>query len=131
MAFTPSPPSVNSNFSLSDSVSDIATLDMTDIFAKPDPHKVPEFPVFKEEGSLNSSMITVIVSLSRHTCCTLLYGHFLLQVDDIHFRLDSHFLLRESDTLKAIITASETDSIRLQNVSAVEFRALWRFFYEG
>jgi len=33
--------------------------------------------------------------------------------------------------LKAIITASESDSIHLKNVSAAEFRALWRFFYEG
>jgi hypothetical protein len=55
----------------------------------------------------------------------------LLQVDDIHFRLDSHFLLGESETLEDIITTTQTDSIRLQNVTAAEFRALWKFFYEG
>ena len=60
------------------------------------------------------------------------YKHsLLLQVDDTHFRLDSHFLQRESETLKAIITASEADSICLKNVTAAEFRALWRFFYKG
>ena len=78
MAFATSPSSVNSNFSLSDSVSDIVILDMTDDYAKPAPDKeVFEFqPVFEKEGSLNSSMITVIVSLSRHTCCTLLLQIF-------------------------------------------------------
>ena len=56
---------------------------------------------------------------------------FLLQVEDIHFRLDSHFLERESETLKTIIDKLETDSIRLKNAAATEFKALWRFFYEG
>ena len=62
---------------------------------------------------------------------TLLYRHNFLQVDDVHFRLDSHFLIRESETLKAIITTSKSDSIHLQKATAAEFGALWRFFYEG
>jgi hypothetical protein len=56
MAFAPSPSSVNSNFSLSDSV---VTLDMSDDSKLP---RGEDF-VFEKEGSLNSSMITVIVSL--------------------------------------------------------------------
>ena len=56
---------------------------------------------------------------------------FPLQVEDIPFRLDSYFLQRESESLKAIINTSETDSFHLENVTATEFKALWRFFYEG
>jgi len=102
---------LNSDFSLSDSVS---ALEMTDDETIPAPDKeVFTLRPFEKEGSLNSSMITVIV-------------------DDIHFRLDSHFLQRESEILKNIITASEeAGSICLQKVTAAEFRALWRFFYEG
>ncbi|KAK2464830.1 hypothetical protein APHAL10511_003129 [Amanita phalloides] len=64
------------------------------------------------ECFLKSSMISVIV-------------------EDTKFRLDSHFLQRESETLKAIIAASKADSIRLEAATVAEFRALWRFFYEG
>lgn len=69
MAFATLPPSVNSISSFSDSASDVATLDMYDNLIKPalDDKEVFEFgtspPVFEKEGSLNSSMITVIVSL--------------------------------------------------------------------
>ena len=99
-----------------------------------------EFPsrpgsVLEKEGSLNSSMITIIVSRPPFTACfsstLFFYTRFFLQVNDVQFRLDSHFLERESETLKAIITSSESDSIRLNDISAAEFRALWRFFYEG
>ena len=62
------PSSAGSNFSLSDSVSDIVTLDMTDDYA-PSLFRAP-MPVFEKEGSLDSSMIMVIVSLSRHALCT-------------------------------------------------------------
>ena len=56
---------------------------------------------------------------------------FVWQVEDTKFRLDSYFLQRESETLKGIITASKADSIRLEGVTVAEFRALWRYFYEG
>ena len=141
-----SPSSVNSNFSLSDFVSDTVALDMnigqgdTDTLNQRFPDKDDQErevrakaldEVFEKEGSLNSLMITVIVSLQHMLAVHYFNRHFLLQVDDIHFRLDSHFLQRESETLKAIIAESEVDSIRLQNVTAAEFRALCRFFYEG
>ncbi|KAF8345387.1 hypothetical protein F5887DRAFT_966566, partial [Amanita rubescens] len=64
------------------------------------------------ECFLESSMISVIV-------------------EDTKFRLDSHFLQRESETLKAIIAASKADSIRLEGTTVAEFKALWRYFYEG
>ncbi|KAF8345371.1 hypothetical protein F5887DRAFT_917358 [Amanita rubescens] len=51
--------------------------------------------------------------------------------EDTKFRLDSHFLQRESETLKAIIAASKADSIRLDGTTVAEFRALWGYFYEG
>ena len=133
------PSSFSSNFSLSDS--DIVTLDMTDDDTKPaapgeEEEDESAFPttmdVFEKEGSLNSSMITIIVSFCMSYACytPVFYRRYsLIQVDDIHFRLDSHFLQRESKTLNAI--TSGTDSIRLQNVTVAEFRALWRFFYEG
>ena len=65
MAFATSPSSANSIFSFGDSTSDVAALDMHDDRTKPTPDKEAfEFgtptPV---EGSLNSSMITVVVSL--------------------------------------------------------------------
>jgi hypothetical protein len=64
MALATSPSSVNSNFSL-DSVSDI--VDISDDYTKPaeDEEDVLtlRMPVREKEGSLNSSMITVIVSL--------------------------------------------------------------------
>ena len=64
MVFALSPTSVNSNFSLSDSLSDIATLDMRDDYNQTAPNEedFPSRPVY-QEGSLNSSMITIIVSL--------------------------------------------------------------------
>ncbi|KAM6503839.1 hypothetical protein JOM56_000782 [Amanita muscaria] len=52
-------------------------------------------------------------------------------VEDTKFRLDSHFLQRESETLKRIIAASKADLIRLEGATVAEFRALWRYFYEG
>ena len=59
-----SPFSVNSNFSFSDSVSDIVALDMSDDYTKPPPEDVFTFrSLFEREGSLNSSMITIVVSL--------------------------------------------------------------------
>ena len=137
MAFTPSPTSVNSNsnFSLIDSISDITTLDMSDDNNQPAPNEedFPSRPSLEKEGSLNSLMITIIVSPpSRHASLQLFYRRYhFLQVNDAQFRLDSHFLERESETLKAIIASSKSDSIHLQDVSAAEFRALWRFFYEG
>ena len=76
-------------------------------------------------------MITIIVSLHPFYVVHYLQTILFLQVDDIHFRLDSYFLQRESEALKAIITASESDSVRLENTAAAEFGALWRFFYEG
>ena len=71
MAFTPSPTSVNSNsnFSLIDSISDITTLDMSDENNQPalNEEDFPSRPSLEKEGSLNSSMITIIVSPpSRH-----------------------------------------------------------------
>ena len=88
---------------------------------------------FAQESYLNSSVITVIVSLkaSRHACAALRLYITSLQVDDIHFRLDSYFLQRESETLKAMITNSKSDSIHLQNATLAQLTALWRFFYEG
>ncbi|KAM6503779.1 hypothetical protein JOM56_000722, partial [Amanita muscaria] len=53
------------------------------------------------------------------------------QVEDTMFRMDSHFLQRESETLRGIIAASKADSIRLKGTTVAEFRALWRYFYEG
>ncbi|KAG5641642.1 hypothetical protein DXG03_004550 [Asterophora parasitica] len=64
------------------------------------------------ECFLESSMITVIV-------------------EDTKFRLDSHFLQRESETLKGMINSSKADSIHLDGATLAEFRALWRYFYEG
>ena len=63
------PSSFSSNFSLSDSVSDVVTLDMTDDDTKPaaSGEEEEEENVFEKEGSLNSSMITVIVSLQETT----------------------------------------------------------------
>ena len=63
-----SPSSVDTIYSFSDSVSDVVTLDMSDDCSKPAPdEEVFAFrtptPVFEKEGSLNSSMITIIVSL--------------------------------------------------------------------
>ncbi|KAM6491927.1 hypothetical protein JOM56_012565 [Amanita muscaria] len=52
-------------------------------------------------------------------------------VEDTKFRLDSYFLQRESETLRGIIAASKADSIRLKGATVAEFRALWRYFYEG
>ena len=74
----PSPTSVNSNFSLSDSVSDIANLDMSDDYTNspPDEEAFTSRPVLEKEGSLNSSMITVIVSLQRHLLYTVLQTFF-------------------------------------------------------
>ena len=140
MAFAPSPTStINSNFSLIDSISEITTLDMSE---NNDNNNQPasneeDFPsrpgsVLEKEGSLNGSMTTIVVSPPSFSSTLFFYTRLsCLQVNDIQFRLDSHFLERESETLKAIITSSESDSIRLNDVSAAEFRALWRFFYEG
>ena len=63
MLFAPSPTSVNSNFSLSDS--DISRVAMSDNYNQPVPNEedFPSRPVLEKEGSLNSSMITIIVSL--------------------------------------------------------------------
>ena len=99
----------------------------------PNEEEFPSRPgsVLEKEGSLNSSMITIIVSPAKLLYTVFFTRFFFLQVNDIQFRLDSHFLERESETLKAIITESESDSIRLNDISAAEFRALWRFFYEG
>ena len=128
MLFAPSPTSVNSNFFLSDS-------DMPDDYIQTAPNEkgFPSRPVLEKEGSLNGSMITIIVSLQKMLAVHRFFftRYSLLQVDDIHFRLDSHFLQSESETLKDIITSSDSDTIHLKNVSAAEFRALWRFFYEG
>ena len=73
MVFALSPISVNSNFSLSDSLSDIATLDMRDDYnqAAPNEEDLPSRPVY-QEGSLNSSMITIIVSLQGMLALNLL-----------------------------------------------------------
>ena len=83
MAFVLSPPtSLNSNlnFSLSDSVSDIATFDMPDDYTidKPAPNEKVSTsqPVFEKEGYLNSSMITVIVSPSTALLYTFFYKIF-------------------------------------------------------
>jgi hypothetical protein len=68
-----------------------------------------------------------------YTCRTYFKGAhlFVWQVEDTKFRLDSYFLQRESETLKRIIAASKADSIRLEGATVAEFRALWRYFYEG
>ena len=85
MVFASSPSSVNSNFSFSDSVSD-----MSDDYTKPAKHedeeleeelafRIPTPPVFVEVGSLNSLKITVIVSIQASKTCllyTLLYKTF-------------------------------------------------------
>ena len=71
---SPSLISVNSNFPLSN----IATLDMSDDYTKPPPDEEDfKSPVFEKEGSLNSSMITIIVSLQRHVVYTVL-SHFFI-----------------------------------------------------
>ena len=53
-----------------DSVSDVVTLDMTDDDTKPaasGEEEEEEENVFEKEGSLNSSMITIIISLQETT----------------------------------------------------------------
>ena len=62
-AFVLMPTSIYSNFSLSDSVSDIITLDMSDDYDRS--AASDEVFMLEKEGSLNSLMITIIVSL-RH-----------------------------------------------------------------
>ena len=77
MAFAPSP--TNSNFSFIDSISEITTIDMSDENNNnnqpaPNEEDFPSRPgsVLEKEGSLNSSMITIIVSPAK-----LLYTFFL------------------------------------------------------
>ena len=85
------------------------------------------------ECILESSIISVLVHLHLQNIllgCQLTH-FFIWQVKDTKFRLDSYFLQRESETLKGIITASKGDSIRLDGATIAEFRALWRYFYEG
>ena len=75
MAFAPSPisTSIDSNFSPIDSISDITTLDMSDENNDNNNQPAPneeDFPsrfgsVLEKEGSLNSSMITIIVSPAK------------------------------------------------------------------
>ena len=128
MAFAPSLTSVD--FSLSDFVPDNASLDMSTDDDTKFAANEEDFTSGPVEDSLDNSIITIIVSIQACLLYSTLQTLFP-QVDDIHFRLDSHFLQRESETLKVIIIASENDSIHLKNVTAAEFRALRRFFYEG
>jgi hypothetical protein len=98
MAFATSPSSVNSesNFSL-DSVSDI--VDISDDNTKPaeDEEDVLtlRMPVFEKEGYLNSSMITIIVSLQG-----------MLQVV-VHRFTDILFYRSTTSTFVSILTFSK------------------------
>ena len=74
MAFAPSLTSVDSNFSLSDSVSDIASLDTSaDDDTKPAVNE-EDFTSGHVEDSLDNSIITVIVSLQGMLAVLCLTG---------------------------------------------------------
>ena len=103
-----SPSSVNSNFSLSDFVSDTVALDMDigqgdiDTLNQRFPDKDDQEreirakaldEVFEKEGSLNSSMITVIVSLQ----------HMLA----VHYFTDIFFYRSTTFTFVLILTSSK------------------------
>ena len=93
MAFAPSPTSTinsESNFSLIDSISNITTLDMSvenNDNNQPAPNE-EEFPsrpgsVLENEGSLNSSMITIIVSPPSFSS-TLFFLHAFFSTGQRH-----------------------------------------------
>ena len=92
MAFAPLPTSVYSNFSLSES--DIVTLDMSDDY-KDEPAPSEEAFTLEKEGSLNSSMITVIVGLHR-----------MLAVQCL---TDILFYRSKTSTFASILTSSKED----------------------